>query len=139
LLSRAGLTTEQINDRTARLKARSQIRFLELGAEALGDDSLGFHLAQHFDLREIGLFYYVLASSETVADALHNAERYSRLVNEGISLRSSARHGSAITFSYIDVERRSDRQQVEFWLTSMVRLYRLLTKRRLVPSRIRVA
>jgi AraC-like DNA-binding protein len=139
LLSKAGLTVEQIDDRGARLKVQSQIRFLELGAEALQDDALGFHLARDFDLREVGLLYYVLASSETLADALHKAERYSGIVNEGILLRFGARRETAITLSYVDVERRSDRQQVEFWLTSIVRLNRQLTNRRLVPSRIRVA
>ncbi|WP_246208061.1 helix-turn-helix domain-containing protein [Bradyrhizobium rifense] len=34
LLSRAGLTLEQIEDRKARLSVESQIKFLELGAEA---------------------------------------------------------------------------------------------------------
>lgn len=139
LLSKAGLTVEQIDDRGVRLKVQSQIRFLELGAEALQDDALGFHLARDFDLREIGLLYYVLASSETLADALHKAERYSGIVNEGISLRFGASRETAITLSYVDVQRRSDRQQVEFWLTSIVRLNRQLTNRRLVPSRIRVA
>jgi Arabinose-binding domain of AraC transcription regulator, N-term len=59
LLSRAGLTVEQIDNHSARLKVESQIRFLELAAEALQDDCLGFHLARDFDLREIGLLYYV--------------------------------------------------------------------------------
>ena len=70
LLSKAGLTVEQIDDRNARLKVASQIKFLELSAAASQDDFLGFHLARHFDLREIGLFYYILASSETLADTL---------------------------------------------------------------------
>ena len=64
LLSRAGLTIEQIDNRSARLKVRSQIKFLELSAAASQDEFLGFHLARDFDLREIGLLYYVLASSE---------------------------------------------------------------------------
>ena len=63
LLSKARLTLEQIQDRKARLSVESQIKFLELGAEALHDDALGFHLARDFDLREIGLLYYVAASS----------------------------------------------------------------------------
>jgi hypothetical protein len=42
--------------------------FLDLVAKALGDDLLGFHLAQNFDLRMIGLLYYVLASSETLGN-----------------------------------------------------------------------
>ena len=88
LLSRAGLTVELIDDPGVRLTVQSQIKLIELGAEALPDDFLGFHLAQDYDLREIGLFYYVLASSEILADALHRAERYSGIVNEGFSLQA---------------------------------------------------
>lgn len=138
LLSRAGLTVEQIDDRSARLKVQSQIRFLELAAEALQDDTLGFHLARDFDLREIGLLYYVLASSETLADALHKAERYSSIVNEGILLKIGPGREAAVRLSYVGVKRQPDRQQAEFWLTSIVRLNRQLTDRRLVPSRIRL-
>ena len=54
LLSRAALTAEQIDAPGLRLTVHSQIKLLELGAEALPDDVLGFHLAQDYDLREIG-------------------------------------------------------------------------------------
>jgi AraC-like DNA-binding protein len=138
LLSRAGLTVDQIDNRNARLKVRSQIKFLEFSAAASQDDFLGFHLARDFDLREIGLLYYVAASSETLADALHKVQRYSGIMNDGISLRFSERHETAIAFSYVGVERRSDRHQIEFWLTSLVRLCRQLTNRRLVPRQIKV-
>ena len=138
LLSKAGLTTEQIGDPTARLKVQSQIRFLELCAVASHDDFLGFHVARDFDLREIGLLYYVLSSSEILADALYNAERYSRIVNEGISLKISEGHETAIIFSYTGVKRHSDRHQLEFWVTALIRICRQLTGRRLVPNRIRV-
>jgi len=138
LLSKAGLTVEQIDDRNARIKVASQIKFLELSAVASQDDFLGFHLARDFDLREIGLLYYVLASSESLADALQKAERYSRIANEGVSLQVSQRRETAITLSHVGVERRSDRHHIEFWLTTLVRLCRKLTNRRLVPSHIRV-
>jgi AraC-like DNA-binding protein len=138
LLSKAGLTLEQIQDRKARLSVESQIKFLELGAEALHDDALGFHLARDFDLREIGLLYYVAASSGTVAEALSKTERYCRLANEGISLRFAAKD-MAIALSYVGVERRSDRHQIEFWVTSIIRINRALTNRRVVPSRVKVA
>ena len=138
ILSKAGLTAEQIDNRHARLKVQSQIRFLELAADALHDDLLGFGLAQDFDLREIGLLYYVLASSEILADALHRAQRYSGIVNEGISLRFRAGRETAINLIHVDVDRQSDQHQIEFWLTSLVRLCRQLTNRRLVPSRVRV-
>jgi AraC-like DNA-binding protein len=138
LLSRAGLSLKQIEDRKARLSAESQIRFLELGAEALQDDTLGFHLARDFDLREIGLLYYVAASSRTVAEALSKAERYCHLANEGVSLRFAAKE-MKIALRYIGVDRRSDRHQIEFWLTTIIRINRVLTNRRLVPSQMRVA
>ena len=138
LLSRAALTVEQIDNPGLRLTVQSQIKILELAAEALPDDCLGFHLAQDYELREIGLFYYVLASSEILADALHRVQRYSGIVNEGFSLQARIAKETAITLSYVNIDRRSDRHQIEFWLISLVRLCRQLTNRRLVPSRVRV-
>jgi AraC-like DNA-binding protein len=138
LLSRAGLTVEQIDDASVRLPVQSQIKVLELAAEALHDDFLGLHLAQDYDLREIGLLYYVLASSEILADALHRAERYSGITNEGISLQARIGKEAAIALSYVGIDRQSDRHQIEFWLISLMRLCRQLTNRRLVPSRVRV-
>ena len=65
LLAAAGLTTADINDASRRLEVKAQIKVLELAAEAIGDDLLGFHLARDFELGEIGLPYYVMASSES--------------------------------------------------------------------------
>jgi len=67
LLKKAGLTLYQVEDPSARLKVRDQISFLNLVADALQDDYLGFHLALSPDLREIGLLYYVAASSEILS------------------------------------------------------------------------
>jgi Arabinose-binding domain of AraC transcription regulator, N-term len=138
LLAKAGLTADQIDDPKARLKVQCQIKFLELCAAASRDDMLGFHVARDFELREIGLLYYVLSSSEILADALRNAGRYSRIVNEGISLKIGEGHDTAIAFSYVGIKRQTDRHQLEFWITSLIRICRQLTNRRLVPSRIRV-
>jgi Arabinose-binding domain of AraC transcription regulator, N-term len=63
LLQRSGLTAGQIEQPGVRLSVRSQIKFLELAARAFQDDFLGFHLAQKFELRAIGLLYYVLANA----------------------------------------------------------------------------
>src|SRR5262245_33422474 len=94
LLRKADLTHQQIDDPRARPAVRAQVKFLELAANALSDDRLGFHLAQKFDLRIIGLLYYVVASSDTLDKALQRAARYSAIVNEGITLRF--REGSDI-------------------------------------------
>ena len=88
LLKQAGLTHHEIEDPRSIIKVRDQINFLNIVAAALEDDLLGFHLVQTADPRQLGPLYYVLASSETLIDALQRAVRYSSIVNEGISLRA---------------------------------------------------
>src|SRR3954468_12560752 len=74
VLAKVGARPEQVNDDAIRLEVPKQIRILELASEELKDGLLGFHLARNFDLREIGLVYYVIASSERLADALLNGK-----------------------------------------------------------------
>ncbi|MFC4936020.1 MULTISPECIES: AraC family transcriptional regulator [Bradyrhizobium] len=138
MASRAGLALALIDEPARRLDVAAQIKLLDLAARELGDEHLGFHLSQDFDLREIGLLYYVMASSETVADALRNAARYSTLNNEGVQLSVDLDRGTAISLHYLDVERQSDRHQVEFWIGALVRVCRRLTNNRLAPQQIRV-
>lgn len=138
VLSKVGLTPEEARDPTIRLEVRSQINLLELAAEEAQDEWLGFHLARSFDLREIGLVYYVIASSDQLADALRNAERYSRINNEGVRLRFSLEDGTAaIALNYVNVDRHADRQHIEFWLVTLVRICQQVTNRRLSPLRLK--
>ncbi len=104
----------------------AQVRFWKIAADALQDDLLGFHLSQGFDLREAGLLYYILSSSESFADAMSNAERYTRIVNEGIEIKFDVSR-AVITIDCAGVERLSDRHQFEFWMFSIVRLCRQIT------------
>jgi AraC-like DNA-binding protein len=138
LAKKAGLTVQQIEDSDARLGAQSQIRFLALSADALRDEFLGFHLARDFDLRMIGWLHYVLASSEVLGEALQRAVRYSRMVNEGIAVAYREGGEIALSFNYVGVARRSDRHQIEFWMTSLVRECCELTRRRLQPIRVKL-
>ena len=138
ILSKVGLTPEVARDPTVRLEVRTEIKLLELAAEAVQDEWLGFHLARSFDLRQIGLVYYVMASSEQLADALRNAERYCQINNEGVRLRFSMLDGSAvIALDYVGVDRHADRHHIEFWLVTLMRICRQLTNGRLVPSRVK--
>lgn len=138
LLAKAGLTEQQIEDRGTRLSVQHQIRFLNLLAEALHDDLLGFHLAQRPDLRELGLLYYVAASSDTLADALRRAARYSAIDNEGVSIALRDDADLRIGFDYVGVARHQDRHQIEFFMTVMIRLCRQLTGLDLIPSCVRL-
>src|SRR5258707_9311610 len=84
LLKRAGLTPELIAEPGERLSVRSQIALLDEAAIALKDDCIGLTLARDFDLREIGLLYYVMASSQTLGQALKRLARYSKVTNEAL-------------------------------------------------------
>jgi len=136
LLQTAGLTEPQVLDRSARIRVRHQIDFLNLVAEALGDPFLGFHLAHAADLRELGALYYVAASSETFADAWRRGARYTAVVNEGVSLQYAEGRDIRMAFDYVGVPRHIDRHQIEFCMAALVRLCRRLTARELTPSRV---
>jgi AraC-like DNA-binding protein len=138
LLRKAGLTSQHVENSTFPLNVKSQISFLNLVAAAAGETLLGFHLAQNFDLREIGMLYYVMASSDTLGDALQRAARYSRIVNEGIHLRYRESKRLTITFEYVDVARHQDRHQIEFFMVSLVRLVRQLSGSNVPTDRISV-
>ena len=139
VLAEVGARPEQVNDDTIRLEVPKQIRILEIASEELQDELLGFHLARDFDLREIGLIYYVIASSERLADALQNGKRYCAIMNEGVRLDVKPDGGAVtIALDYVDVDRRSDRHQMEFWLVTVVRICRQATDTRLAPRSLRI-
>ena len=138
LLSNAGLTPAQIGKSDVRIPARSQVKFLNELASHLNDEFLGIHLAQSIDLRELGLIYYVLASSEDLPNALMRLARYGAIHNEGVDIRFGDEQGLSISFEYVGVPRTSDRHQIEFFVAILVRLCRKLTGRNLSPQRVRL-
>jgi AraC-like DNA-binding protein len=134
LMVKAGLTRRQVEEQDIRLAAQGQIKLLELVAEALRDDLLGFHLACDLNLRELGLLYYVLNSSDLLGDALRRAERYCAMVDEAVRLHVHEGDKLALPIEYIGVGRLSDQHQIEAWAISLVRICRQLTNRHLRPS-----
>jgi AraC-like DNA-binding protein len=136
LMLKAGVTQQQVEEQNVRLAAKAQIKFLELIAGALRDDLLGFHLARDLDLREIGLLYYVLNSSDLLGDALRRAERYCAIVDEAVKLRVREGKELALPIEYIGVRRLSGQHQIEAWVISLVRICRRLTNRNLRPSHV---
>ncbi len=137
LLKKAGLTYQEIEDRSARVTVRRQIQFLNLVANDLDDRFLGFHLAQMFDLREFGYLYYVAASSENLGDALQRAARYASTANEGVSVRYLEGEEIRFVFDYVGVARHLDRHQIEFFATGLIRLCRHVTGLDLRPTSVR--
>src|SRR6476660_7269046 len=126
LLKRAGLTPEVIADPEERLSVQSQIRLLDEAAIALKDDCLGFTLARDFDPRELGLLYYVMASSKTLGEALRRLARYSKVTNDALVFGYQEGNRLTINLSYSGVPRHSDRHQIEFCMFAVLRICRAL-------------
>jgi len=139
LLKRVGLTPEMIADPEERLSVRSQVALLDEAAIALKDDCLGFTLAREFDPRELGLLYYVMASSQTLGDALKRVARYSQITNEALVVRYREGNRLIISLSYSGVPRHSERHQIEFCMFAVLRLCRMLTGQNLVPQSFSIA
>src|SRR5262249_46426010 len=113
LLRRAGLTPEGVAEPGERLGVRSQIAPLDDAATALKDDCLGFTLACDHDPREIGLLYYVIASSRTLGEPLKRLARYSRVTNEALVFGYREGNRLILNLGYAGVPRHSDQHQIE--------------------------
>src|SRR5215208_5149245 len=136
LLERAGLGPKDIVDARARIGVQNQITFLELASQAVGDPLLGFHLAATFDPRELGLLYYVQASSVTLREALACVARYMSVAHEGLQAKCLDRDGLKVRISYVGVPRHADRHQMEALMTVLVRICRQLTGLHVWPLRV---
>jgi AraC-like DNA-binding protein len=112
---------------------------LDEAATALNDDCLGFTLARDFDPREIGLLYYVMASSQTLGGALKRLARYSKVTNEALVFGYREGNRLIISLSYSGVPRHSDRHQIEFCMFGLLRICRLLTGQNIVPQHFSIA
>jgi AraC-like DNA-binding protein len=77
----------------------------------------------------MGLLYYVLASSETLKEALRQGTRYSAIVNEGIALKYREAGDVSIRLEYVGISRHSDRHQIEAAMVTLVRTFRQLVNR----------
>jgi AraC-like DNA-binding protein len=127
LLARAGLRPKDLEDARARIGVQNQITFLELASKAMDDPLLGFHLAQTFEPRELGLLYYVQACCATLGEALAYMARYISVAHEGLDARCVHRDGLKVRISYVGVPRHADRQQMEALVTILIRIARQLT------------
>jgi AraC-like DNA-binding protein len=136
LARRAGLAPRAIQDADIRLDARDQIAFLDGVSVAADDDSFGFHLAQDADLRATGLFYYVLTSSSRLIEVFQRGARYTSLVNEGIRQTCIDQRTFGLELHAAAAAHRTNRHEIQFWITTVLRLSRQLTGRRLSPQRV---
>jgi AraC-like DNA-binding protein len=138
LLKASSLTSQQIRTSQVRMPVKNQIKFLGLVAKELSDPFLGIHLAEDIELREMGLVYYVIASSETLGDALKRLARYSGITNEGVRITYHEGKYITVRFEYVGVSRLSDHRQIECLVAILLRLCRHLTGLSLLPTGVKL-
>jgi AraC-like DNA-binding protein len=138
LLRQAHLTPREVKNKDIPLGVQNQIKFVDLVANATSDPLLGLRLAYSYDLREIGLLYYVIASAETLLGSLLRVARYSDVANEGVDLEVKKGDLLRVRLHYSGVARHSDVHQIEFWMASLVRICRKVIGTNLKPIEIRI-
>ena len=133
LLKKAGLTDQRIKDRGSSA-VQHQIQFLNRCACLVRRIS-------RFSPRSYLTFGVRIAF---MLRLFCNARRRSAasgalqlISNEGLSLKCLEEDDIRIVFDYVGIARHSDRHQIEFFMTVLIRLCRRLTGVRLVPSRAR--
>jgi hypothetical protein len=71
-------------------------------------------MARDFELREIGLLYYVMASSQTLGEALKRLARYSRVTNEALVFGYREGNRLIVNLSYSGISRHSEDIKLNF-------------------------
>jgi len=134
LLSAAGLSQNDVIEPTHRIAAAAQARFLEVAAEAVGDDAFGLHLAEQANPRAAGLLFYALSAAANLGEALDLFARYARIVNEAALVKIvRAPDGVRVEANFAGIPRRQCRQNIEFGLAIMFKALREISGRRIRP------
>jgi len=137
LLEKAELSRAQLTQDPGGVSVVCQHRFLELAASEVNDSILGLHVAAEMDLRDIGLLFYLSASSATVSEALDHLAQYAATMNEEIRLEILRRkHETILTFQHALESEDPRRQHSELITLAFNRVLRTLTNRDFAPSRI---
>ena len=136
LLKQAGIPGTALSE-SNRVPVVEQIEFLQLVSHAVADDWIGLTLAADFDLRKMGVLYYVAASSHLFGDAVQRLERYVRVGNEALVVRIKKGKVCSVGLSYTGVPRHLDRHQMELLALAFLRLCRQLVGRKFMPVAVR--
>jgi AraC-like DNA-binding protein len=140
LLSQAELSRGQLTQDAAGVSVASQHRFLELAANEADAPLLGLHVAAEMDLRDIGLLFYLPASSRTVSEALQYLARYAATTNEEIRLEIARGEDEAVlVFRQVLGLDEPRRQFSELIALALNRVLRKVTNRDFAPVRISFA
>ena len=134
LLAAAGLSQNDLPEPTHHITAAAQARFVELAAEAIGDDAFGLHLAEQANPRAAGLLFYAVSAAANLREALDLFARYARIVNEAAHFKIvPAPDGVMVEADLAGIARSQCRQNVEFGLAIVFKALREISGRRIRP------
>jgi AraC-like DNA-binding protein len=137
LLSRAGVSASDIDNRQRRISALAQGKLLEYAGEALGDQVFGLHLAQQANPREVGLLFYVASAADDVSDALALLARYCRIVNEAVRLKLvRTPEGVIAQTKFVGLPRHFAWQNTEFTIAALIKGLRELAGGDFRPTKV---
>ena len=137
LLTRAGISEGDIDDRQGRISALAQGKLLEYAAEALGDNEFGLHLAEQANPREAGLLFYVASAAEHVGDALALTARYCRIGNEAERLKvSRSPEDMIVETTFVGLPRHFAWQNTEFVIAATIKALREMAGRDFQPAQV---
>jgi AraC-like DNA-binding protein len=137
LLSQAELSRARLMEDPGGISVAAQHRFLELAAAEVNDPLFGLHVAAELDLRDIGILFYLQASSATVGEALEHLARYAATTNEEIRLEISQHEEEThLVFHHQLATAEPRRQHSELIALAFNRTLRKLTNRDFVPLRM---
>ena len=140
ILSKAELSRGQLAQDPGGVSVTSQHRFLEVAAIETDDALLGLHVAAEIDLRDIGLLFYLAASSATVSEAFERLAQYEATTTEELRLEVARHNGQAIlTFRPVFEFEQPRRQYSELIALAFNRVLRRLTNRDIAPLRVSFA
>lgn len=133
---RCGLPLPWTDEPGHRIPAHVQDRLLDEAAHLAKDPLFGFHLALDLDPRDGAIVYYVCSNAQDVRAVLRTLERYVRIANEVVRVRTAITgEGIELTLAFASSHQPSA-QYTLFCVTLVVKLLRELTGRQIRPSSV---
>ena len=109
-----------------------RIGFLDKAARIVGDEYFGFNLGKETNTKELGIIYYVFASSDTALAAIKNLVRYHHLVNSTTMLSLEIGRDVNIEVKFRPGLESFERHLAEWGPTTFVAALRDLTATQIV-------
>jgi len=114
VLAAAGLREADLADPDRLLELDPVLRLAQAAAEAAGDDCLGLHLGESWDLGGLGVLSYAVLNAPTVGTGLRNLDRYGRSHLQGGRIALALEAGEARLIYELEAsDRELARQHVE--------------------------